>query len=162
MKSDVAMKGRSMSARIAWWSIAKWNIAKWVGSLGWVLRFLPCLAAAFELGIEIHSYHYADHIIQERKVHEMKYRRMNFSPIEMSWVSRLGYLRFFRCLAAAFELDIQIHGYSWNGKESAVEHIISRNYYAHHYIQQRKVHHNPAKVGTHSQRLTQPRRAKTL
>ncbi len=74
----------------------------------------------------------------------------------MCWVSRLGYLRFVPSLAAAFELDIQIHCYSWNGKESVVEHIISSNYYAavHHVIQQRKVHHNPAKVSIHSQRPT--------
>jgi hypothetical protein len=32
----------------------------WVSRLG-NLRFLPCLAAAFELDIEMHCYHYADH-----------------------------------------------------------------------------------------------------
>ncbi len=65
--------------------------------------------------------------------------------------------------AAALELDIQIHSYSWNRKESGCEHIISSVYYAHHIIQQRKVHHDPAKVGIHSQRLTLlKRRAETF
>jgi hypothetical protein len=41
---------------------------------------------------------------------------------------------FLACLAAAFEVDIQIHCFPRNGKESAVEHIISSNYYAHHII----------------------------
>ena len=58
----------------------------------------------------------------------------------MNGVSGLGYLRFLPCLAAAFELDIEMHCYSWSGKESAVEHIMSRNFYAHHLIQQRKIH----------------------
>ncbi len=60
--------------------------------------------------------------------HEMKNRRMDSSPIQMCWVFRLGYFRFFSCLSAAFELDSQIQCYSWNGGESVVEHIISSNY----------------------------------
>ena len=40
--------------------------------------------------------------------HEMKNRWMNPSPIQMCWVSRLGYFRFLLCLAAAFELDIRV------------------------------------------------------
>ncbi len=32
--------------------------------------------------------------------------------------------------------------------------IVSSNYYAHHIIQQKRFHHNPAKVGIHLQRLT--------
>ena len=38
--------------------------------------------------------------------HEMKNRRTNASPIQMCWVSRLGYFDFLPCLATAFELDI--------------------------------------------------------
>ena len=72
--------------------------------------------------------------------HEMKNRRMNSSPIQMCCASRLGYRRFLPCLAAAFELEIQIQCCSWNTKDSVVEHIISSNYFAHHIIQPRKFH----------------------
>ncbi len=46
-------------------------------------RFLPCLAAAVELDIQIHCYYCAEHIIQQRKVSEMKNVQMNSSPNQM-------------------------------------------------------------------------------
>ncbi len=53
----------------------------WVSRLGY-FRFSPCLAAAFKLDIQTHCYYYADFIIQQSKVHKMKNRLMNSSPIQ--------------------------------------------------------------------------------
>ena len=128
----------------------------WVSRLGY-FRLWPCLATVLlrawhpdpmlflkREGFSCWTYYikqlFCAPYYLAKKVSRNENRRMNSSPIQMCWASRLGYLRFLPCLEAAFELGMQIHcsGFSWNGMESVVEHIVSCNHYEHHIVQQPK------------------------
>ena len=141
---------------------AKWHLSakfKCVGSLGWdisvsyhVLQLLSSLtsrsnAAVPETGrSQLLNLLYQAIILRTTlfsKERFTKWKIGGWIPVQFKCVgsqtTRLGYLRFLPCLAAAFELDIQIHCSSWNGKVSYWTYCIMRLLSAPYY---------PAKKGS--------------
>ena len=92
-----------------------------------------------------------------------KWKLGGWTPAQFKWVGSLGWD--ISCSYHVLQLLSSLTSRSTaipETEKSVVEHTISCNYYAHHIVQQRKVHHNPANVGIHSQRLTHLRRAEML